>query len=69
MSGGIKVIGTENTELPTVTLAIKIPGGHLAQADNLSKAGLASFFASMMNQDTKMRSAEDFHKRITETGK
>jgi len=68
LTGGIKVIGTENTELPTVTLSIRIPGGHLAQAGNLSKAGLSSFFTSMLSQDTKQRSAEDFAKELQKLG-
>jgi zinc protease len=68
LAGGIKVIGNENTELPTITLSIKIPGGHLMQANDLSKAGLASFFATMMNQDTKNRSAEDFSKALEKLG-
>ena len=68
MDGGIRIIGSENTELPVVTLSIKVPGGHLAQANNLSKAGLASFFAAMMEQDTKTRSAEDFSKELEKLG-
>ncbi|MET0394755.1 MAG: pitrilysin family protein, partial [Chitinophagaceae bacterium] len=68
LPGGIKAIGTENNELPTVTLSVKVPGGHLMQANNLSKAGLASFFATMMNQDTKNRSAEDFTKELEKLG-
>jgi len=68
MGNGIKAIGTENRELPTVTLSIKIPGGHLLQGNNLSKAGLASFFASMMDEDTKKRSAEDFSKELEKLG-
>lgn len=68
LPGGIKAIGTENTELPTITLSIKVPGGHLLQANDLSKAGLASFFATMMSQDTKVRSAEDFSKELEKLG-
>lgn len=68
LAGGIKVIGSENTELPTVTFSVKIPGGQLAQANDLSKAGLASFFAGMMGQDTKVRSAEDFSKELQKLG-
>ena len=41
-ASGVKIIGTENTELPTVTLTIKIPGGHLLNTNDISKAGLAS---------------------------
>ncbi len=58
MANGIKMIGTESNELPIVTVTITIPGGHLLQASDTSKIGLASFFASMMNEDTKNFSAE-----------
>ncbi len=68
LSNGAKVIGTENTELPTVTLSISIPGGHLMQANNLSKAGLASMFANMMNEDTKNYSSEDLSKELQKLG-
>ncbi|MEI9809327.1 MAG: pitrilysin family protein [Bacteroidota bacterium] len=57
---GIKMIGTENTEIPTVTISITIPGGHLMQANDLSKVGLSSLFARMMNEDTKNYTAEQF---------
>ncbi len=68
LGNGIRAIGTENTELPLVNISIKLPGGHLMQANNLDKAGLASFFASMMNDDTKKRSAEDFSKELEKLG-
>ena len=68
LANGVKIIGTENTELPTVTLSISIPGGHLLQANDLSKVGLASFFTSMMEEDTKTRSAEDFSKELQKLG-
>lgn len=68
LDGGIRVIGSENSELPTVTLSVKVPGGHLLQANDLSKAGLASFFAIMMQQDTKARTAEDFNKELDKLG-
>jgi zinc protease len=58
LPNGARIIGAENRELPTVTLSLTIPGGHLAQAGQLDKAGLASFFASMMNEDTENYTAE-----------
>lgn len=58
LANNIKVIGTENTEVPMVNIFISLPGGHIAQANNLSKAGLASFFAAMMSEDTKNYTAE-----------
>jgi zinc protease len=58
LPSGVKVIGTRNDEAPTVSLQLILPGGHLASAGNLSKAGLASFFVRMMNEDTKNYTAE-----------
>ena len=65
---GVKVIGAENSELPTVTLAIKIPGGHLLNTKDLSKAGLASFFTDMMNDDTKKYTAEEMSRELQKLG-
>ncbi len=65
---GIKMIGTENNEIPTVTIAITIPGGHLAQANDLSKAGLASLFSDMMNEDTKNYTAEKMAVELQKLG-
>ncbi|MET0635945.1 MAG: pitrilysin family protein [Chitinophagaceae bacterium] len=67
-ASGIKLIGTENDELPTVTLAIKIPGGHFMEANNLSKAGIASFFTDMMNDDTKNYTAESMSRELQKLG-
>ncbi len=58
LPGKIKTIGAENHEIPTVTLIISIPGGHLLQSKDTAKIGLASLFAEMMNEDTKHYTAE-----------
>jgi zinc protease len=68
LPNGIKVIGTENSELPTVTLSISIPGGHIMQANNLSKAGLSSMFANMMNEDTKNYTSEEISRELQKLG-
>ena len=68
LAGGINVIGTENTELPVVTISIKIPGGHLLQTNQRDKAGLASFFAEMMNEDTKNYTAEQMSRTLQKLG-
>src|SRR5258706_80188 len=67
-ASGIKIIGTENTELPVVTLNIKIPGGHLLNTNDLSKAGLASVFTDMMNEDTKKYTAEEMSRELQKLG-
>jgi zinc protease len=68
LANGIKIIGTESTELPIVTLSITIPGGHLLQANDTSKVGLANFFASMMNEDTKNYTAEQMAVELQKLG-
>ncbi len=68
MPNGVKIIGTPNNEIPTVTISISMPGGHLMQANDLSKAGVASFFARMMNEDTKNYTAEQFSQELQKLG-
>ncbi|HEX6333422.1 MAG TPA: pitrilysin family protein [Flavisolibacter sp.] len=68
LANGIKVIGSENTELPTITMTFSIPGGHLLQSKDLSKAGLASMFAAMMNEDTKKYTAEQMALELQKLG-
>lgn len=65
---GIRLIGTQNTELPVVTLTVSIPGGHLLQAKDTAKVGLANFFAEMMNEDTKNYSAEQMSVALQKLG-
>ena len=68
LPNGAKVIGAENTELPLVTFSLTIPGGHLAAANDLSKAGLASFFTDMMAEDTKNYTAEQLAVELQKLG-
>jgi zinc protease len=68
LPNGIKVIGAQNTEVPTVTFSLSIPGGHLASASDLSKAGLASFFTDMMMEDTKEHTAEQLTAALQSLG-
>lgn len=68
LPNGAKLIGTENTEIPTVTLSITIPGGHLLQANDLSKVGLASYFSDMMMEDTKNYTAEQMNVELQKLG-
>jgi zinc protease len=68
LGNGIQTIGTENTELPLVTLSVTIPGGHLLQANDTSKVGLARIFALMMNEDTKNYTAEQMQLELQKLG-
>jgi len=68
LPNNIKMIGAENNELPVVTLTISVPGGHLLQAKDTSKLGLASLFADMMNEDTKNYTAEQMSVALKKLG-
>ena len=68
LDNGAKIIGTENTELPIVTLNISMTGGHLMQAKELSKVGLAAMFADMMNEDSKTYTAEQYSDELRKLG-
>ena len=68
MPNGVKMIGTETNEIPTVTITITVPGGHLLQANDTAKIGLASMFSSMMNEDTKNYTAEQMAVELQKLG-
>lgn len=68
LPNGAKVIGTENNEIPMITFSLTIPGGHLASANDLSKAGLAGFYTEMMQEDTKNYTAEQLAVELQKLG-
>jgi zinc protease len=68
LDNGIKTIGTQSTELPLVTLSLTIPGGHILQANDTSKIGLARMFAAMMNEDTKNYTGEQMQAELQKIG-
>ncbi|MBK6936564.1 MAG: insulinase family protein [Chitinophagaceae bacterium] len=68
LPNGIHLIGSESTEVPTVTITVTIPGGHILQATDTSKIGLASMFSSMMNEDTKNFTAEQMAVELQKLG-
>ena len=68
LNNGVKLIGAEYKELPLVNISVTIPGGHLAQSNDTSKIGLASFVGSMLNEDTKKYSAEQISVELQKLG-
>lgn len=68
MPNGVRMIGSETTEIPTVTITITIPGGHILQANDTAKIGLAGFFGAMMNEDTKNYTAEQMAVELQKLG-
>ncbi|MBS1734789.1 MAG: insulinase family protein [Bacteroidetes bacterium] len=57
-TNGIRMIGTQNTELPVITIQVTIPGGHIVQASDTSKTGLAAMVARMFGEDSRNYTAE-----------
>ncbi len=65
-AGNIKAIGTVTNEIPVVTLLLNFKGGKII--DPAGKSGLANIFATMMNEDTKNYSSEDFTAALEQLG-
>jgi zinc protease len=54
---GMKIIGTQNNELPLVTLIMNLRGGNIVMNDP-NKSGLASLTAAMMEESTENYTAK-----------
>ncbi len=65
---GVKIIGTKSDEIPTVSIQLTINGGHLMDANDMSKAGLSSLTAAMMNEATKNFSSADIERELEKLG-
>lgn len=63
---GIEIIGTKNSETPTVSLLLSLEGGVLL--DSVSKAGLASLTANLMNEGTTVHSKETLSNELAILG-
>ncbi len=56
---GMKMLSAKSNELPIVVISIGLKGGRMVEQNDLSKAGVSQLFASMMQEDTKLHSAEE----------
>jgi len=65
---GMKIIGTESNEIPTVAIRVTLNGGHQLDANDPSKAGLASLTAGMMNEGTTSLTSEEFQEELRKIG-
>lgn len=66
LSGGMNVLGIENTELPLVQFSLTIDGGMLF--DNPAKVGVASLLGDLMNAGTKGKSRAELEEAIESLG-
>lgn len=62
LKNGIQVYGTENRELPLVSMSVVIAGG--AQLDDISMPGVASMVAAVLPQGTRNRTPEELEEEI-----
>lgn len=67
-ANGVKTIGTYNTEIPTVSLSIKIKGGGLLAAKDTTKAGLPLMVGQMLNEETEQHTAEEINSILEKIG-
>jgi zinc protease len=65
---GIQIIGTQNSEIPSVSIQMSIKGGGMYAVANPAKAGVAGIVARMMNEDTKNFTAEQFNSELDKLG-
>ncbi len=68
LPNGLKVIGTKNDEVPTVTMLLTVKGGHYLSANDLAKAGIAQLTASMLNEATQKYTTEQLNRELEKLG-
>ena len=68
LDNGLRLIGTRNSEIPTVTMLLTIRGGHRLEQADRNKAGIASLTASLMNEGTEKYTSEEFSAALDKLG-
>ena len=68
LNNGVKVNGIENNETPMIEMQVVLKGGHLLDAYQPDKNGLAEITARMMNESTLSLSAEDISNELAKLG-
>jgi len=61
---GLKLIGTQSDEIPTVNMQIYIKGGHEMDAYEPEKSGLAVLTAALMNESTQNFTSEEISEEL-----
>ncbi|WP_400192880.1 M16 family metallopeptidase [Hymenobacter sp. B81] len=68
LSNRLRIIGTQNTEVPSTTLLLTIRGGHRLEQNNPNQAGIAALTAALMNESTEKYTAEQFAAELEKLG-
>ena len=66
LSNGIEILGAVNSETPTTTINLRLKIGQ--SHEPLSKLGLASMTAALLNEATQSSTAEDLSNRLDKLG-
>ncbi len=66
LGNGIKVLGTETHETPTVTIQVQLPAGHRYVTEG--KEGLANFTSAMMQEGTTEKNIEEIQAQLDKLG-
>ncbi len=68
LANGVKVIGMNATETPKTHIQIILKGGHLLDGNDTAKNGLANLTAAMMNESSRMHTAEYWSNQLGKYG-
>lgn len=66
LANGAQIIGSQNTEIPTVYMQLRFQGGQLAESP--AQYGLATLTAAMLEEGTQSLSAEAFERELQKLG-
>ena len=66
LKNGLRMIGTQNTEIPVTTVRLSVDCGH--HLESVDQAGLADLTASMMNESTEQFTSEEIASQLETLG-
>jgi len=66
LANGLKIISTEDKDLPMVSVILSIPAGHAFESND--QAGISSLLAAMLEESTTELSAEVFDAELEKLG-
>lgn len=64
----MKMMYSYSNEIPVVAIQINMKGGRMYEQNELDKVGMSNIFASMMNEDTKLHTAEELSAMLDNLG-
>jgi zinc protease len=65
-SNGLQIIGTTNTETPSISLQLSVEAGH--RSETIEKAGISSILADLLGESTKKYTAEQIGEKLERLG-